>query len=109
VMSELQPVIVPGVPGVRYEADWGRRPTRKSTTWWAGVVRELVDGGGMELWHCTHRHAGETEALDCAVAWAQAKGAQELAAHQPPGIQALRDTVIAELGSMPEFGDPYER
>jgi hypothetical protein len=108
-MSELQPVIVPGVPGVRYEAHWGRRSPRKSTTWWVGVVQELVDGGGMELWQCTQQHAGEAEALDCAVAWAQAKAAQELAAHQPPGIQALRDAVIAELGGMLEFRDPYER
>jgi hypothetical protein len=109
-MTELHEVMVPGAPGVRYEASWGRRPPRKSTTWWAGVVHELVDGGGMELWHCDHRHRGEQEALDCAVEWARAKAAAELAAYQPPpGASELRAAVERDLGMPVEFRDPYER
>jgi hypothetical protein len=88
---------------------WGGRPPRKSTSWWAGVVRERVDGGGMELWHCEHRHATEREALGCSVEWAKAKAAQDLAEYQPPpSLSVLRDAVELELGMPVEFRDPWD-
>lgn len=109
-MSELREVLVPGVPGIIYEASRGRRPPRKSTSWWAGVVHERVDGGGMELWHCGHRHAAEREALECAVEWASAKAAQELADYQPPDLSGLRGAIGQMLGGMPVvFDDPLDQ
>jgi hypothetical protein len=39
-----------------YEAGSGIRPPRKSGKF-RGVAREIVVGGGMELWACDHNHA----------------------------------------------------
>jgi hypothetical protein len=39
-----------------YEAGLGIRPPRKSGKV-RGVAREVVPGGGAELWHCDHDHA----------------------------------------------------
>lgn len=39
-----------------YEAGLGIRPPRKSGKV-RGVAREVVPGGGMELWSCDHDHA----------------------------------------------------
>jgi len=103
-MSGLREFRLPGVPGITYEASWGRRPPRKSTTWWVGVVHER-GGGGMELWHCSHRHSTELEALDCAVGWAAAKAAQELADYQPPDLSELRGAIGRMLGGMPVVFD----
>jgi hypothetical protein len=109
-VSELAEVMVAGPPGITYEASWGRRPPRKSTTWWAGVVHERVDGGGMELWSCEHRHQAEAQALACAVAWATGKARQELAAYEPPpGLPELRGAVERMFGGMPVvFDDPWD-
>lgn len=107
-MTELREVMIAGPPGIRYEASWGRRPPRKSTSWWAGVVHERADGGGMELWHCEHRHATEREALDCAVNWAKTKAAGELAACQPPDLSGLRSSIEQQFGMPFVWGDPWE-
>jgi|SRR5271155_5006019 len=56
--------IIQGPPGTRYEVIASRRPGR--ATAWIGRVDERVEGGGCELWRCTHRHASEQEAYDCA-------------------------------------------
>jgi hypothetical protein len=63
-----------------YEAGSGIRPPRKSGRFRA-VAREVVPGGGLELWHCEHDHAPgvrdvrqaseeqRVSAQACALAW----------------------------------------
>jgi hypothetical protein len=98
-------VLVPGPPGIRYEATWGRKTVKSKT--FIGRVYERVEGGGMQLWACDHKHLSQAEALDCAVAQAKVIAAQALADYRPPDVRALRDAVAQEFGGMPvEFRDP---
>lgn len=76
----------------RYEAGAGIRPPRRSGKA-RGVLREIVPGGGMEIWHCEHDHAPRVhdcrqlsaeqraEAVACARNWA---GGQIAAGHLYP-------------------------
>jgi hypothetical protein len=64
----------------RYVAGHGIRPPRRGGKV-RGVAREIVPGGGVELWHCDHDHAPgirdcrklgslqRAEAQQCAAAW----------------------------------------
>src|SRR5260370_40887697 len=91
---DVHEVIIPGPPGIRYEATPGRK-TASSTTF-IGRVYERADGGGMQLWACDHKHPDQVQARDCAVAEANAISAQALADYRPSDDQDLRDQV--ELG-----------
>src|SRR5712691_1742784 len=104
-MTELQPVIVPGVPGIRYEATGGRKTAKTKT--FIGRVHERAEGGGMQLWACDHNHPDEAQALDCATAEAKAIAARALADYRPPDVQALRDAVAEAFpGVTITFADP---
>jgi hypothetical protein len=97
--------VIPGPPGIRYEATPGRKTPRSTT--FIGRVYERVDGGGMQLWACDHKHPDQVQARDCAVAEANAIAARALADYRPPDIQALRDAVAQEFGgTSAEFRDP---
>jgi len=102
---DVHEVIIPGPPGIRYEATPGRKTARSTT--FIGRVYERADGGGMQLWACDHKHPDQVQARDCAVAEANAIATWALADYRPPGVQALRDAVVQEFGGMPvEFRDP---
>jgi len=70
-----------------------RPPTRRGKV--RGVAREIVPGGGMELWHCDHDHAPgvrscqdltvaqRTDALQCAQAWLNRQIAARLIMDMP--------------------------
>jgi hypothetical protein len=66
--DDVQPLTIAGLPGTRYEACWGRKTLKAAT--FIGRVYEWVDGGGVELWHCGHRHPSKAAAQDCARQWA---------------------------------------
>jgi hypothetical protein len=84
---------IQGPPGTRYEVIASRRPGR--ATAWIGRVDERVEGGGCELWRCTHRHASEQEAYDCAVAEGSVIAGRALAEWQAVGgsMQSLASSV----------------
>lgn len=63
-MAEVRETFIQGPPGIRYEATWGRKRSKAAT--FIGRVYEQVDGGGMQLWACDHKHATRAEAHACA-------------------------------------------
>lgn len=77
MLSSQRPAVT-----AHYEAGAGIRPPTRTGTFCA-VAREVVHGGGMELWHCGHDHAPgvriayqaspeqHAEAVQCARAWLQ--------------------------------------
>jgi hypothetical protein len=101
VSGELR---VQGPPGIAYEAAWGRKSVRSPT--FIGRVYERVSGGGVELWHCDHKHPGRAEAEACALAEAREIAARELAAYDPPDPGELFAAVSDAFPGIPViFGD----
>ncbi len=105
-MTDLQPAIVPGVPGLEYEVTWGRKTIRSAT--FIGRVYERVDGGGIQLWACDHKHPDQASAQDCALGQALALAERGLDAFRGPGdIQVLRDALASACPGMTiTFADP---
>jgi hypothetical protein len=86
--DDVQPVTIAARPGIRYEACWGRK-TFKAATFIARVY-EWVDGGGMELWHCNHKHPDKAAAQDCACDWTEQHVARQQATAPGPAADLAR-------------------
>jgi hypothetical protein len=72
--------VIPGPPGIVYEATWGRKRVNSAT--FISRVFEREEGGGMELWHCDHKHPSRAIAADCARAMAHEIAQRAVSAHQ---------------------------
>ncbi len=101
--DDVQPVMIAGLPGIRYEACWGRKTLKAAT--FIGRVYERVEGGGMELWHCDHQHPSKAAAQDCALDWAQQYAARQQATAADPAadLAAMRESIAATIGLPVEF------
>jgi hypothetical protein len=101
--DDVQPIIMAALPGTRYEACWGRKTLKAAT--FTGRACEWVEGGGMELWHCDHKHPGKTAAQECARQWAEAHAARQQATPPDPaaGLEAMRESIAATIGLPVEF------
>jgi hypothetical protein len=105
-MTDLQPAIVPGVPGLEYEVTWGRKTMRSAT--FIGRVYERPGGGGMQLWACDHKHPDQASAQDCALGQALVLAKRGLDAYRgTEDVQALRDALASAFPGMTiTFADP---
>jgi hypothetical protein len=101
--DDIQPITIAGLPGIRYEACWGRK-TLKATTF-IGRAYEWVEGGGMELWHCDHKHPDKAAAQNCARQWAEEYAARQQATAPDPAadLAAMRESIAATIGLPIEF------
>lgn len=101
--DDIQPITIMGLPGIRYEACWGRK-TLKATTF-IGRAYEWAAGGGMELWHCDHKHPSKATAQDCARQWAEAHAARQQATAPDAAAEraAMRESIAATIGLPIEF------
>jgi hypothetical protein len=101
--DDVQPIIIAGLPGIRYEACWGRATLKAAT--FIGRVYEWVEGGGVELWHCDHKHPGKATAQECARDWAGQHAARQQATAPDPAadLAAMRASIAATIGLPIEF------
>jgi hypothetical protein len=101
--DDIQPITITGLPGIRYEACWGRKTLKAAT--FIGRVYEWVEGGGMELWHCDHKHPDKTAAQECARQWAEDYAARQQATAPDPAadLAAMRASIARTIGLPIEF------
>jgi hypothetical protein len=102
--DDIQPITIAGQPGIRYEACWGRKTLKAAT--FIGRAWEWVEGGGMELWHCDHKHPSKATAQECARQWAEeyAAARQQATAPDPAAdLAAMRESIASTIGLPIEF------
>jgi hypothetical protein len=81
--------VIPGPPGIAYEATWGRKRVNSATFIARVFEREL--SGGMELWHCDHKHPSKATAADCARVMAHEVATRAMAEYRK--VLAAMDTL----------------
>ena len=71
----------------RFEPTWGRKRSNSRT--FISRVYMHEPGGGMEVWHCDHKHPTKDAATDCAFNEAQklARADREAAARRPSAAE----------------------